>query len=61
MREGRKEITLWHPDGSPMKFPRDWTNVDGDSPAGSSARVLVATVEGLRELGCLLDALRGRS
>ena len=59
VRDGRKEIKLRHPDGSTMMFPRDWTNVDGDPPVVSSACALVVTVDELRELGHLLDALQG--
>jgi hypothetical protein len=58
-REGRNDLTVWLADGSRILMPRSWTDADGAREA-SSVRLTVFTVDALRALIVLVDALTRR-
>jgi hypothetical protein len=58
-REGRHDLTVWLADGSRILMPRGWTDADG-AQEESSVRLTVFTVDALRELIVLVDALKRR-
>jgi hypothetical protein len=47
-------------DGSPMKMPRSWTDADGAGLTQEPTFLSVFTIESLRELLNLIEALRNR-
>jgi hypothetical protein len=53
-------IVVRHFDGGAMKIPRAWTNADGEQAVARVSQPQVFTVEALRELLDLIDALRQR-
>jgi hypothetical protein len=53
-------IVVRHFDGGTMKIPRAWTNADGEQAVARVGLPQVFTVEALRELLDLIDALRRR-
>jgi hypothetical protein len=53
-------VVVRHCDGGTMKIPRAWTNADGEQTSARAFRPQVFTVEALRELLDLIDALRQR-
>ncbi len=59
VRGGPREIVIRAVDGLVMRLPRAWTDADGvtDGSAGPDA---VFTVEAIRALMELVEALRGR-
>ena len=56
---GDKMLVIRLPDASPMRIPRAWTDADGGS-ANVGGREAVLTVEALREVLQVVDALRRR-
>ena len=58
-REGRNDLTVWLADGSRIRMPRRWTDADGAHDE-SSVRLTVFTVDALRALLVLVDALKRR-
>jgi hypothetical protein len=60
LRADKKHILVRAPDGLSLKLPRLWTDVDGaDGERGSSGDAIF-TVESLRELAALVQALARR-
>jgi hypothetical protein len=58
-RDGRTDLTVWLADGSRIRMPRSWTDADG-AHEESSVRLTVFTVDALRALLVLVDALKRR-
>ena len=56
----KRHIVVRSPDGLSMKLPRSWTDVDGTDGSEDSSGDAIFTVESLRELGVLLEALAQR-
>lgn len=54
---GPTQIVMRLSDGSSMRVPRSWTDADGPPP-GASERVF--TIDSLRELVALVEALQRR-
>ena len=53
-------LVVQHFDGGSMKIPRAWTDADGEQESRQRCHPQVFTVEALRELLDLSDALRHR-
>jgi hypothetical protein len=60
LTHGKRHIVVRSPDGLSMKLPRSWTDVDGTDCSGDSGGDAIFTVESLRELCVLLEALARR-
>lgn len=60
LTEDKRHIVVRSPDGLSLKLPRLWTDVDGADCGGYSSGDVLFTVESLRELGALLEALARR-
>jgi hypothetical protein len=60
LKADRHRVVVRHFDGGTMKIPRAWTNADGESAVARVSHPQVFTVEALRELLDLIDALRQR-
>jgi len=60
LTHGTRHIVVRSPDGLSMKLPRSWTDVDGTDCRGDSSGDAIFTVESLRELGVLVEALARR-
>jgi hypothetical protein len=58
-RAGRNDLTVWLADGSRILMPRGWTDADG-AQEESSVQLTVFTVDSLRTLLVLVDALKRR-
>jgi len=58
---GRKRITIRLDDGTTMRIPRGWTDADGGRPQDERQRDGVLTIDSLRRLFDLIDALASRS
>jgi hypothetical protein len=58
-REGRNDLTVWLADGSRILMPRCWTDADG-AREESPVLLTVFTVDSLRDLIVLVDALKRR-
>ena len=57
LTHGKRHVVVRSPDGLSMKLPRSWTDVDRVGFGGDSSGDAIFTVESLRELGVLLEAL----
>jgi hypothetical protein len=57
----RRRIVVRGPDGLSLKLPRPWTDVDGADAEGGRSADAVFTVESLRALAVLLEALTQRT
>jgi hypothetical protein len=55
---GRTQIVVRLCDGTSMRLPRGWTDLDGDPQQHTADRIF--TADALRALVHLVDALRGR-
>ena len=60
LRADQHRLVVQHVDGGSMQIPRGWTDADGEQDAGARSHSQVFTVEALRELMALIDALRHR-
>jgi len=60
LTQSKGHIVVRSPDGLSMKLPRLWTDVDGVGFGGDSSGDAILTVESLRDLGVLLEALAQR-
>jgi hypothetical protein len=60
LKAGQHRLVVQHFDGGSMKIPRAWTDADGEQDVGARSHSQVFTVEALRELMALIDALRHR-
>ena len=60
LTQGKRHIVVRSADGLSMKLPRLWTDVDGAGFGGDSSGDAAFTVESLRELSVLHDALAQR-
>jgi hypothetical protein len=60
LTHGKRHVVVRSPDGLSMKLPRSWTDIDGVGFGGDSSGDAIFTVESLRELGVLLEALAQR-
>ena len=60
LTHGKRHVVVRSPDGLSMKLPRSWTDTDGVGFGGDSSGDAIFTVESLRELGVLLEALAQR-
>jgi len=60
LSHGKRHVVVRSPDGLSMKLPRSWTDIDGVGFGGDSSGDAIFTVESLRELGVLLEALAQR-
>ncbi len=56
----KKHVVVRAPDGLSLKLPRLWTDVDGADGDGDCSGDAIFTVESLRALGVLLEALAQR-
>jgi hypothetical protein len=60
LRNGKNFVEILRADGTSMRMPRHWTDIDGNE----SCRVLdgdeIFTTQSLRDLKRLLEALSGR-
>ena len=56
--DGKNYLAIRLRDGSSMRIPRDWTDVDGKSIEGEPAFSATLTSEAIRELIELVDAVR---
>ena len=61
LKYGKVYVLVRLPNGSTMKLPRHWTDVDGLAPYEEMSGDAFFTVESLRELLKLEEALRRRS
>ena len=59
LKDGQTHLLLQLRDGSAIRLPRSWTDADG-APAPSPLPATLVTVDSVRELITLLDALRRR-
>ena len=59
VRGGPRELVIRAVDGVVMRLPRAWTDADGLTSGGAGADA-VFTVEAIRALVELVEALRGR-
>ena len=59
MRDGPRELVIRAVDGVVMRVPRAWTDADGVTQADAGPDA-VFTVEAIRALVELVEALRGR-
>lgn len=57
LRDGRAQLIVRLSDGTSMRVPRRWTDIDG---AVELARESVCTIDSLREVLELVEALRRR-
>ena len=57
----KKHVVVRAPDGLSLKLPRLWTDVDGADGEGDWSGDAVFTVESLRALAVLLEALTQRA
>ncbi len=55
--EGKKHLAIRLRDGTSMRIPRDWTDVDGKSVEGKPAVSSVLTSESIRKLIELVKAV----
>jgi len=55
--EGKNYLAIRLRDGSSMKIPRDWTDVDGKAIEGEPALSSILTSEAIRELMKLVDTV----
>ena len=55
--EGKNHLSIRLRDGSSMRIPRDWTDVDGKANEGEPAIGSILTSEAIRELTELVDAV----
>ena len=60
LKDGRRCLCIRLRDGTPMRIPRRWTDADDRPPALGDAAEAVFTVESLRHLEMLADALLRR-
>ncbi len=60
VRGGESHLVVRHPDSLALRIPRAWTDADGESLAPGTAPDTQLTVEALRDLVDLVDALRDR-
>jgi hypothetical protein len=60
LKADRAIITIRLPDGSAMKIPRAWTDSDGSAVCVEPLVPSVFTIEAVRELIHLVDALHSR-
>ena len=60
LKADQHRLVVQHFDGGSMKIPRVWTDADGEQESRQRCHPLVFTVEALRELLDLTDALRHR-
>ena len=60
LKADQHRLVIQHFDGGSMKIPRAWTDADGEHESRQHCPPLVFTVEALRELLDLTDALRHR-
>ena len=60
LKGGEHRLVVQHFDGGSMKIPRAWTNADGDQAVAEYCHPQVFTVQALRELLELADAIRQR-
>lgn len=58
--KGGKDLIVRLRDGSTTRLPRCWTDADGVPESSTPQLSLLLSVESLRELICLLDALKQR-
>ena len=58
--EGKNYLAIRLRDGSSMKIPREWTDVDGKANESGPAVCSILTSEAIRELIELTDAIRRR-
>ena len=58
LMEGKNYLAIRLRDGSSMKIPRDWTDVDGKANESEPAIGSILTSEAIRELIELTDAVR---
>ena len=57
LTHGKRHVVVRSPERLSMKLPRSWTDMDGVGFGGDSSGDAIFTVESLRELGVLLEAL----
>jgi hypothetical protein len=58
LNEGKKHLAIRLEDGSSMRIPRDWTDVDGNPIERELTFGSSLTSEAIRELIELVDAIR---
>ena len=57
----KQHVIVRLPDRTRFKIPRTWTDVDGSRPPYDATQETIFTLESLRELITLIDALKRRS
>ena len=55
---GKNQLAIRLRDGSSMRIPREWTDVDGKAIEGEPAVSSILTSESIRELVELVDAVK---
>ena len=60
VRGGRSELTVRNPDSATMRIPRAWTDADGVMPPTKEEPSTQLTIDALRALMRLVDALGDR-
>jgi hypothetical protein len=60
VRGGNDRIAIGLSDGSSMYVPRSWTDADGIEPKGARVREEFFTIDSLRRLVALVEALLSR-
>ena len=60
LKADQHRLVVQHFDGGSMKIPREWTDADGEQDVEARSHPQVFTVEALRELMTLINALRHR-
>jgi hypothetical protein len=59
--KGGQHLIVRLGDGSTMRMPRSWTDADGPTVSRASKPSTLFTIDSLRELIALLEALRRRT
>lgn len=56
--EGRKQLAIRLPDGTSMRIPRNWTDMDGEPVDEAPSVDMVFTTQALRELIDLIEVIK---
>ena len=60
LRNGKKFVEILRSEGTSMRMPRSWTDVDGNDSCRALDGDAIFTTQSLRDLKDLLEALSGR-
>jgi hypothetical protein len=60
LRSGKKFVEILRSEGTSMRMPRSWTDVDGNDPCEVLDGDAIFTTQSLKDLKGLLEALSGQ-